>query len=293
MKTLRDTIIAIVFMGGMAVIATSCLNEDPLNVPVKQTNVDISSSLDTYIEENYTKEYGMAIRYRFVDQYIGATRRATPPKEDMVIPMLDFIQEFWIDPYVEVNNGEVFFRDHVPAEIIFLGGPLFNEDGTITLGTADAGAQITLTNVNALDLADTTWRDLQLNTIYHEFAHIVHQLYRLPPAYETISPNGYTSPGSWFILTDEDALMRGFVSPYATSSPNEDFAEHVAYFTFYQDFDQDFVTDEANCQDADCVSRNEGRELIRQKMAAIESHYRDVTGVDLADIRNAVQTRVN
>ena len=50
----------------------------------------------------------------------------------------------------------------MPAEIVFLGGLIYNGDGTVTLGTADAGAQITFTNVNDIDPEDESWRALQL-----------------------------------------------------------------------------------------------------------------------------------
>jgi substrate import-associated zinc metallohydrolase lipoprotein len=270
----------------------SCYSDESLNTPVTNPDVDLESDLDIYIEENFTEEYGMAIRYRFVDRFVNPFQRVAPPALEAVRPMLDFIEEFWIGPYMEVANGEAFFREQVPSEIVFLGGLLYNEDGTVTLGTADAGAQITFTNVNAIDINDRAWVDLQLQTVYHEFAHTVHQEYKLPQAYETISPTGYTSPGSWFTLTDEEALQRGFVSPYATSSPNEDFAEMVAFYLFYTDFEEDFETDEPDCNDADCAARNEGRELIRQKLSSIEGHYAKFTGVILEDLRAAVQRRL-
>ena len=270
----------------------SCYSDESLDVPVNNPDVNLTSDLDLYIEENFTEEYGMAIRYRFVDRFVEPFQRVSPAALQAVRPMLDFIDYFWIDPYLEVENGEQFFRDHVPAEIVFLGGLLFNEDGTVTLGTADAGAQITFTNVNAIDRNDENWVDLQLRTVYHEFAHIVHQKYKLPQAFETISPNGYTSPGSWFNLTNEEALQRGFVSPYATSSPNEDFAETVAFYLFDKDFETFYLTDEPDCIEADCAARNEGRELIRQKLSSIQDHYEKFTGVVLADVRAAVQRRL-
>jgi substrate import-associated zinc metallohydrolase lipoprotein len=206
--------------------------------------------------------------------------------------MLDFIQNYWIDPFLEVENGEQFFRDHVPAEIVFLGGLIYNANGTVTLGTADAGAQITFTNVNAIDPLDLEWRAIQLQTVYHEFAHIVHQKYKLPASFEKISPAGYSSAGSWFNITDEEALQRGFVSPYATSSPNEDFAETVAFYLFDTDFHQNFLTAETNCNTADCENRNEGKSKLREKLTAISDHYEKVTGVSLDNIRTAVQSRL-
>lgn len=274
------------------VFFSGCYSDESLDVPVNNPGDGPETDLDIYIDNNFTKEFGMAIRYRFVDRFVEPFQRVAPPALEAVRPMLDFVEEFWIGPYLEVDNGEDFFRNHVPAEIVFLGGLIFNEDGTVTLGTADAGAQITFTNVNAVDPNDEDWVELQLQTVYHEFAHTVHQRYKLPQAFETISPNGYTSPGSWFNLTNEEALTRGFVSPYATSSPNEDFAETVAFYLFDQDFMEFYLTDEPGCTEADCTARNEGRELIRQKLSAIEGHYEKFTGVVLADVREAVQSRL-
>lgn len=273
-------------------ILISCYPDESLDVPVNDQDIELTTELDRFIQENFTDRYGMAIRYRFVDRYVDPGRRAVPPSLDVVRPMLDFIQDFWIDPYLEVENGREFFEDHVPAEIVFLGGFIFNNNGTVILGTADAGAQITFTNVNAVDPEDPEWLQLQLQTVYHEFAHTVHQRYKLPTAFETIAPTGYTSAGSWFNLTDEEALQRGFVSPYSTSSPNEDFAETVAFFLFDKDFEESFMMDETNCLTADCEARNAGRDKVRQKLASISDHYERVTNVRLEDLRAAIQAKL-
>lgn len=270
---------------------TACYPDESLSVEQKEADVELNA-LDQYIEDNFTKEYGMAIRYRYVDNYVSPNERVTPPKLEVVRPMLDFISNYWIDPYLKVTDGEAFFREHVPAEIILLGGLIYNENGTVTLGTADAGARITFTNVNAIDPADTTWRDLQLQTVYHEFAHTVHQRYKLPASFESITPNGFTSAGSWFNLPESEALQRGFVSPYATSSPNEDFAETVAYYLFDPDFQEKFIDEESDCNTADCEAANEGRKLIAAKVASIADHYEKVTGIQLESLREIIQEKL-
>ena len=282
----------IYYLAGMFLLLSGCYQEEALNVPVNQGPDVIRNDLDKYIEDNFTKEFGMAIRYRFVDRYVGPTQRVTPPRLEVVRPMLDFIDEFWIDPYVSVENGEVFFRNHVPAEIVFLGGLIYNDDGTVILGTADAGAQITFTDVNSVDFDDMDWLLQQLQTVYHEFAHVVHQRYKLPNAFETITPQGYTSAGAWFTLSDEEALQRGFVSPYATSSPNEDFAEVIAHFLFDENFYENYIYAESGCLTQDCEARNEGRVYITEKLNSILAHYEKVTGVKLEDVREQVQFKL-
>lgn len=276
---------------GIAAMLSSCYPDEALNEPVREQEENLSE-LDLYIKENFTDKYNMAIRYRYVDRFVSPFQKVTPPKMEVVEPMLDFIQDFWIDPYLEVQNGEEFFSRYVPSEIVLLGGLIYNENGTVILGTADAGARITFTNVNAIDIENDAWVELQLQTVYHEFAHTVHQEFKLPPSFENISPTGYSGPGSWFTLSDEEALRRGFVSPYATSNPNEDFAETVAFLLFNQDFMEFYLTDEEDCATSDCVNRNIGRERIRQKVNAITEHYEKVTSVDLYELRNVIQAKL-
>jgi substrate import-associated zinc metallohydrolase lipoprotein len=274
-----------------SVVAPACYPDEELNIPTKSV-ADSEDELDEEIQENFIDEYGVAVRYKFVDRYVDQNKRVTPPKLEVVRPMLDFLTRFWIEPFSEVPNGEEFFRNHVPAEVIFIGSTIYNADGTVTLGTADAGARITLTEVNFIDVTSRDWIFRQLGTIYHEFAHIMHQRYNLPASWQLISPQGYTSLGSWYNLTDEEALQRGFVSPYGTSTFNEDFAELVAFLLYDPDFYEKYINDETNCATADCVARNEGRAKLRQKLTAAINHYKQNVGVDLERVRERVQAKL-
>jgi substrate import-associated zinc metallohydrolase lipoprotein len=280
-----------VFLIGALALATSCYNDDTVEAPIKVQPYS-EDALDQYIQANYTDEYGVAIRYRYVDRYVNQNKRVTPPRLTVVQPMLDFLTDFWIEPFVSVPNGDAFFRSHVPAEIIFIGSTMYNADGTVTLGVADAGARITLTEVNDIDRDNKAWIFRQLGTIYHEFAHIMHQRYNLPSNWQQISPQGYTSLGSWYNLTDAEALERGFVSPYGTSTFNEDFAELVAFLLFDPDFYTIYINDEV-CGDADCNARNEGRVKLRNKYNSALNHYKQNTGVDLLKVREIIQAKLN
>ncbi len=271
---------------------SGCFTSEELDLDVKKADEVQLSDLDNFITENFLDEFNMAIRYKYEDRFVNPNEKAIPPRLDAVLPMLDFIQKFWVDPYLEVENGEEYFRNNVPSEIVFLGGPIYNVDGTVTLGTADAGARITFTDVNSIDPNDEEWRDLQLNVVYHEFSHILHQRFKLPPGFETISPNGYSGPGSWFTLTDEEALARGYVSPYATLNPNEDFAETVAFYLFNTEFAETYTLPESNCETNECENINIGRSLIRQKVSAISNHYEKVTGISLESLRNIIQSKL-
>ena len=265
--------------------------EDDLPATQVRTVEPSSAPLDVYIRENFLDPYGVAVRYRFVDRYVDPANRVTPPRQDLVQPALEFLQEYWIDPYLEVAGGEEYLRNTIPAEVVLIGSFIFNTDGTVVLGTADAGARITLTDINSVDDTNQDWIFRQLGTIYHEYAHVMHQRFDLPPNFEQISPQGYTSPGSWFNLRDEEALRRGFVSPYGTSDVNEDFAEIVAFLLYDPDFFATYI-DEEDCADEACTERNEGRALLRTKYNAVLEHYERNTGVDLLQLRAQIQARL-
>jgi substrate import-associated zinc metallohydrolase lipoprotein len=277
----------------VGLIAASCYKEDDIDVPQKEYVVS-NDPIDIFIYDNFIKKYGVAVRYKYVDRYVDQTKRVTPPSREVVEPMLNFVTNLWIDPFLQVPNGRKFFETHVPAEIVLIGSQMFNNDGTVTLGTADAGARITLTEVDFIDTTNMAWVLQQIHTMYHEFAHIVHQRYNLPPSWNTISPAGYTSAGSWYNLTDAEALVRGFVSPYATSSFNEDFAETVAFLLFDKDFYDKYINDEDDSDGgcAACVQRNDGRALLRKKYTAVIDHYKQYVGVDLLKVRAVVQKKL-
>ncbi len=287
---MRNKILSFLFVAGF-VLVTACYPDEEINVPVREQPFS-EDELDQYIQANFIDEYGVAVRYRFVDRYVDQNKRVTPPKLTVVKPMLDFLTELWIEPFTDVANGNRFFRSHVPAEIVLIGSTMYNADGTVTLGTADAGARITLTEVNFVNIENQDWVFRQLGTIYHEFAHIVHQRYNLPPNWQEISPQGYTSLGSWYNLTDDEALERGFVSPYGTSTFNEDFAEFVAFLLFRPDFFTRFLEDEPDCQTVECNARNEGRARLRRKYNAVLQHYERNTGVDLLEVREIIQSKL-
>lgn len=273
------------------VVLDGCQSDEGIDTPIKNATPS-EQQIDKYIQTNFVDKYGVAVRYQYVDRYVDPDKSVTPPKQNVVQPMLDFLTGYWIKPFEGVPNGKVFFAEHVPAEIVFIGSTMYNSDGTVTLGTADAGARITLTEVNDINEANNAWVLRQLGTIYHEFAHIVHQRYNLPPNWQTISPQGYTSVGSWYVLTDEQALQRGFVSPYGTSSFNEDFAEFVAFLLFDKDFYTRYIEDEENCSSLDCQNRNTGRSMLRKKYEAVIAHYKQYTGVDLLQVRALVQDKI-
>lgn len=201
-----------------------CQPEEPLTfdyLPPATTSTEI----DQWLLAEYTTPYNIWVDYKWRPYEVDPNRVLVPPKESVVMPVMQLIKDTWIQPYAE-NAGEDFIKQLAPKHFVLVGSAQYNNDGTIVLGEAESGRKVTLFKLNDFSLANTTETVEMLHTIHHEFAHIMHQTILYPQAYKQLTPQGYTA--SWYNTSNEDALDLGFISPYARASADEDFVEMIA-----------------------------------------------------------------
>ncbi|BDD10512.1 hypothetical protein FUAX_29440 [Fulvitalea axinellae] len=272
----------------------SCEKEDSLTLDPLSEQEKPATELDQYLHDNFQKPHNCIVRYKFVNRYVDDTKRVTPADRDMVKPYMDFVKDYWISPYTEEVNSENLIKKLFPSELVLIGSSIFNADGSRTLGTADAGVRITLTNVNDMNLASTNWIAGQLHTMQHEFTHIVHQRYDLPDGYQKLSEGDYTG-ASWIIQDHEETLPLGFVTPYASNNPNEDFAELVSHILTmdaqtFSDRYLDITKDENGQAPAEGSSVSlaviEGKLLIKQKYDMTFKYFQEELNIDLGTLRD-------
>ncbi len=293
---MKKTVIILLIILGIS----SCETEDKIQPRdiFSQGVVESNDPLDQYLKKEFRDQYGSVIIYKFVDKFIARDKFATPPKLELVRPVAELIKQAWIKPYnVAADTGESFMNRYFPAEIVMLGSPIFNGDGTITLGIADSGVRVTLTQVNEYSPGNTDWIRQTFQTLHHEFAHIIDQNFNFDDqSFFEISGSDYTSPGSWSREDLNSAIARGMVTPYGTSAVGEDFAEMVSYIitTPPDEFQAIYITPE-NCRagDTDCVDRNIGRQRIQQKYNRIVEYYKNDVGVDILKLRDEFLKSLN
>ncbi|WP_299256624.1 substrate import-associated zinc metallohydrolase lipoprotein [uncultured Aquimarina sp.] len=292
----------------LSVTLISCEREKSITAEsIFEQEQESTDPLDIYLKEEFRDPYGSVIIYKFVDRYIDANRTAVPPRRDVVRPVAELIKQAWIEPYnMGSDEGEDFLKRYFPAEIVFLGSPLYNGDGTITLGTADAGVRVTLTQVNDYSPDNNDWIIQSFRTLHHEFAHIIDQNFNFDvESFYEISGEDYTSPGTWTTLISgsenstqsiNNAISRGMVTPYGTSSVAEDFAEIVSRIitTDPIEFENTYITLES-CSggDEDCFQRNIGRQRIQEKYNAVLRYMKEDVGIDLLIVRDEFLNTLN
>lgn len=294
--------IKILFFISLSVLLVQCDGKEDNEMYVPPVNPELSHTNDLYLYNNngqsLFEKYGTASRWRWNDNFIEPEQRATPIRADLVVPTAELIEYLWIGPYTAVGaSGEAFMEELFPPELVFIGSYIYNSDGTILLGFAEAGARVTLLNLNSYDLTDANWLISPeggiLATVHHEFTHIVHQNYGLPAGFNKISER-YLGSGWSNNVSLADAIKLGMVRNYGTANEYEDFCEIVSHFLTLPkaDFEAVFINQE-DCETTECLEINEGRKLIKEKLDLIISFYKNTFDIDLVEVRDVLEARLN
>lgn len=291
----------------------SCSDDESTNyVPEsKEPSVD---EINVYFQENFQDKYGSAVRWQWIDKYVDINYIVAPAMRKVLIPTGEMIRRFWIEPFIlESKKSGEFIRKHFPPEIVCVGSELRNADGTRTLGYADAGVRITLTELNYFDLSNKEWVIQQLHTMHHEFSHIIHQTYKMPNGFNKITENNYTGQAWKDIYANAQneligkgiespkeaevdsvaqnmAIQRGMLTPYGTSSEFEDFAEVVSLYLLTDPvvFDQTYIL-----SDPKRTFLDEGKANIDKKLALVKEYYMSNFSIDLTHLREIILQRLN
>lgn len=252
-------------------------------------DVQTSSEVDQWIYENLTKPYNIDVKYKWDQAELDKNKTLVPIKEELVVPVMKMIKKIWIDTYVELA-GSSFICKLAPKRFVLVGSPSYNSGGTYTAGEAEGGRKITIYRLNWYNESGDKAEFLDLvqnivKTVHHEFAHIMHQTIMYPTEYKSITPEGYLS--AWNNTTDAEAIKLGFISPYARSTPNEDFVEMIARIAVYGPEWWEARVAQAAAMYAD-PTQNVGMtynpaEVYRLKESYVINYLKDVWGINFYD----------
>jgi substrate import-associated zinc metallohydrolase lipoprotein len=225
---------------GVALLSlASCKKEDALNV-TSLTGLGGDSwtqgAIDKWIYDSLTVPYNITNKYKWDQFELDLGHTVAPPMEQLVVPLLSSIKKIWSAPYV-AEAGVTFFNKYSPKTLVMLGSYQYLANGSILLGNAEGGAKVRLFGVNYFRLKGMTGytpstdsnfaKTFFYKTMHHEFAHILHQNILYPQEYKTIT-TGYYQYGNWINVSDADERRDGFITAYASSGFDDDFAEMVS-----------------------------------------------------------------
>ena len=264
---------------------TACDSEDlgTSNITIPEFDYDALSETDKYIYDEYTVPFNVEVIYRWNqgDASQGdMIKNLVPPKESQVVPFLSMIKKVWIDTYT-AEVGAKTLRSYIPKQILLVGSPSYNDDGSTTEGTAEGGRQIVLYSINEFNFQKAQIQSYA-HVMHHEFAHILHQNIEFDPEFKKITPD-YTS--SWGNMNDERARNKGFITAYASSKAEEDFVEMVSIMLTNTPEDWNAMIEN--------VDNTEAKEALRKKESIVKSYMKTNWGIDMVKFQKSVVAAID
>lgn len=290
----------------MAVLAltTACTSDNLSSESIFDTKAPQRSEFDEWLKKNYTDPYNIRFNYLYVDQNSDLSYNVTPASITNSIALAKIVKHVWLDAYTELM-GPDFLKQHCFREFQLIGSAQYTSQGSVVLGFAEGGIRVNLFQINHLDINDIfierkyPFRDkpkrplkLDLNrayfhTMHHEFAHILTQLKDYSTDFRTVSAGKFHS-NDWINVNDTVSGRDGFVTGYASSEYNEDFAE--VFSCYVTDTDEMWNTRLEQAIDPETGSRD-GVNAILTKLDMIRSYLMNSWGVDIDKLREIVLRR--
>ena len=268
----------------------SCSDDDDFTATIFDSDPSIdyldkslyTFPLDTFCKKEFLEPYNLKFIYKMEDKGSDMNKNLTPATYDKSVDLAVLTKYLWYDIYKDVASDE-FLKENSPRIIHVIGSKNYNpSQGTETLGDASSGVKINLYNVNNLDASNITMMNQYFfKTMHHEFAHILHQTKNYSTDFNLISTD-YQGP-SWLNLeSDAVANKMGYVTCYASYSPDEDFVEIISnYVTHAKGYWESVLA----------TAGEEGGDKLARKFEIVRNYLQESWGIDIDKLRDIVQKR--
>lgn len=229
MKLLKYNKIAVLALVSLTLV--SCGSDDIPGDSQLDYTQPVKTPLDSWISTTYLNPYNINVQYKWNQNTVDNSRYLFPPEVAKVKPALEIVQTIWLKSYAAIG-GPDFVKKIAPREIVLVGGVNLNSVGTRTLGLAEGGQRVTLFETDYIDQSDRANVSEFIHTIQHEYIHILNQNKPFDEkTWKTLTPGGYTA--DWYNYEIPESNELGFITSYARSNINEDFAETASMILIY------------------------------------------------------------
>ena len=287
----------------LAVLCVSACMRDKIESEsvIKDSTVE-QNDFDRWLEANYLKPYNIDFVYRFALNESDLGFYTVPADYESSIIYAHLVKYLCIDTYDEIA-GVTFTRSYFPKMFFLIGTWEYRNNGSIVLGTAEAGKKIMLAGVNDLPFVFEYYEGAELDgylnqyyikTIHHEFTHILNQTKVFSDSFKQITATTYVADACFD--TDNYWRGRGYISAYAQSEPREDFAEMLSeYVTHNAAWWQEQMaaaSAETKTVRETTPSAEDGSVLLQSKLDIVREYMQTAWSIDIDELRDIINRRM-
>ena len=252
---------------------TSCSDDELSSTSIFHDSQQVKNPFDNWLYENYVMPYNIDLKYHLEDKETDYQYTLVPATVENSIKVAHAVLYCWLQAYDEVA-GITFTQ--------LVGSNAHNKKGTVVMGTAENGMKVTLYAVNFFK-NDRNTLNSYFQVMHHEFTHILTQNKEYDTEFRTISDGNYIT-GDWSNKYESEALAAGFITAYAMSEYNEDFAETLSNYLIYTP---------AQWKSKMTLAGEEGAAIIERKLTFIRKYLHDAWDIDIDELRDVLQRRIN
>lgn len=266
-----------------AAALTGCSEDELSTTSVVRSTITEENDLDRWLTRNYVEAYNIQFKYRFEDIESSMGYYLTPASYSQSIAMAKLVRHMCLEAYDEITGSKEFIKAYFPKILYLVGSYAYKTNGSVVLGTAEAGAKITLYNIDNLNPKTVNAKTSYFKTIHHEFGHILNQTKPYSTDFTEISGPDYVQDQCFEIYkTDAQALQDGFISPYASKSDGEDFVELISLYVNRTAEEWETMLTTAGAA---------GRAKIEAKFEIVYNYMNNSWEIDLNKLREIVLRR--
>jgi substrate import-associated zinc metallohydrolase lipoprotein len=276
------------FFALLPIVSCSEEGPDPESIFVDETGE--KTQFDKWLDHYFIAPYNVKWEYRMLDAEADLGYFLVPadylPSVKFAVAFKHVILEGYDEIWGNTYNVKAFF----PKYFYIVGNYAYNNNGTMVLGTAEAGIKITFYGVNQYVFENIQVDDYgdhaivrRFKTAHHEFTHSMHQQTPFSDDFRIISMTDYIED-DWNNRTLQEALNNGFISTYARKNANEDFAE---LYSWYVTYSADWWAARVAPASA------EGMAKINQKLSILRTYMKNNWNLDLDVVRSVTLNRIS
>ncbi|WP_108821830.1 substrate import-associated zinc metallohydrolase lipoprotein [Dysgonomonas sp. Marseille-P4361] len=278
-----------------AAFVVGCDNDDVdrNNSVFDSESLPKKNEFDLWLEDNFRVPYNIQIAYQFDYMDTDFSYNLTPATFDISTKFTQIIKYCWFECYDEVA-GMHFTRETAPKQIYLIGSEgLDPATNTKVLATASGGLRVVLYELNLVKEINYESIIQYMHRMHHEFSHILDQKREKDLSFGAISEKDYVGdnwPDAYNKI--EEYYKLGFVSEYASSEADEDFAEvYSIYLTTTDEEWENILTNATEFDSKGNVVSAYGREKIEQKLKMVSDYMEEAWNTNLRKLKESAQIR--
>lgn len=126
---------------------SACSDDDELSsTSVVREATTEENDFDRWLTRNYVEPYNILFKYRFEDIESSMDYYLTPASYEQSVAMAKLVLHMCLEAYNEITGDTEFIKAYFPKILYLVGSYAYKTNGSLVLGTAEAGHPIRSTS---------------------------------------------------------------------------------------------------------------------------------------------------